>query len=131
MKCSIDLRLNFKVFGMKEEMRAKLIKTEVNFILEDEGGVVIASTSLEKEGLALSLRNCQAIERDNPAEEYILEVNGDGWDDHLYIGRRKQTEWYVELEMDFIGRGKHGVGSEVNHYLPKKDSDGCLILRAL
>jgi hypothetical protein len=34
-------------------MKAKLIKTEVNYILEDDKGVVIASTSLKKEGLAL------------------------------------------------------------------------------
>ena len=43
-------------------MKAKLIKTEVNFILEDDKGVVIAATSLNKEGLSLSLKNCQAIE---------------------------------------------------------------------
>ena len=41
----------------------------------------------------------------------------------------QQTEWDVEIEMNFVGRGKHGVGSEVNHYLPKKDSNGCLILK--
>ena len=29
-------------------MKAKLIKTEVNYILEDDKGVIIASTSLKK-----------------------------------------------------------------------------------
>ena len=43
-------------------MEGKLIKTEVNYLLEGEGGVVIASTSLKKEGMSLSLKNCQAIE---------------------------------------------------------------------
>lgn len=43
-------------------MKGKLIKTDVNYILEDNKGVVIASTSLKKEGLSLSLKNCQSIE---------------------------------------------------------------------
>ena len=43
-------------------MKGKLIKTEVNYLLEGEGGVVIASTSLKKEGMSLSIKNCQAIE---------------------------------------------------------------------
>lgn len=41
----------------------------------------------------------------------------------------QQTEWDVEVEMEFVGRGKHGIGSEVNHYMPKRDADGCLILK--
>lgn len=56
-------------------MKAKLIKTEVNYILENDKGVVIASTSLNKEGLSLSIKNCQAIERgydlDELANEYV------------------------------------------------------------
>ena len=56
-------------------MKAKLIKTEVNYILEDDKGVVIASTSLNKEGLSLSIKNCQAIERgydlDELADDFI------------------------------------------------------------
>ena len=50
-------------------MNAKLIKTEVNYILEDDKGVVIASTSLKKDGLALSLKNCQSIERGYDLDE--------------------------------------------------------------
>ena len=50
-------------------MKAKLIKTEVNYILEDDKGVVIASTSLNKEGLSLSLKNCQSIERGYDLDE--------------------------------------------------------------
>ena len=55
-------------------MKGKLIKTDVNYILEDNKGVVIASTSLKKEGLSLSLKNCQAVELgydlDELADEY-------------------------------------------------------------
>ena len=54
-------------------MKAKLIKTEVNYILEDDKGVVIASTSLKKDGLALSLKNCQAIERGYDLDELAIE----------------------------------------------------------
>ena len=56
-------------------MNAKLIKTEVNYILEDDKGVVIASTSLKKDGLALSLKNCQAIERGYDLEELAYEFS--------------------------------------------------------
>jgi hypothetical protein len=42
-------------------MKAKLIKTEVNYLLEDDKGVVIASTSL-KEGInSLCKENCDEI----------------------------------------------------------------------
>jgi hypothetical protein len=42
-------------------MKWKLIKTEVNYLLEDDKGVVIASTSL-KEGInSLSKQNCDEI----------------------------------------------------------------------
>ena len=60
----------------------------------------------------------------------VDELNGNGlryFD--KFIQSLQQTEWDVEVEMNFVGRGKHGVGSEVNHYLPKKDSNGCLILK--
>ena len=55
-------------------MNAKLIKTEVNYILEDDKGVVIASTSLKKDGLALSLKNCQAIERGYDLDELLDNI---------------------------------------------------------
>lgn len=49
--------------------------------------------------------------------------------DEEIIQSLQQTEWDVEIEMEFVGRGKHGIGSEVNHYMPKRDVDGCLILK--
>jgi hypothetical protein len=53
-------------------MKGKLIKTDVNYILEDDKGVVIASTSLKRvEGLSLSLKNCQAIELGYDLDELI------------------------------------------------------------
>jgi len=126
----------------RNRMKAKLIKTEVNFILEDDKGVVIAATSLNKEGLSLSLKNCQAIELASPTEEYILEVHGEGWDDHLYRGSRKQTEWAVEIEMEkvkdetkIIGavKGVKGSGSRITTYksIQKLDADGSLILKII
>jgi hypothetical protein len=42
-------------------MKGKLIKTEVNYLLEDNKGIVIASTSLKGEGINLSKRNCDDI----------------------------------------------------------------------
>ena len=118
----------------QNKMKAKLIKTEVNYILEDDKGVVIASTSLKKDGLVLSLKNCQAIEQDSPLQEYVLEVNGEGWDDHLYRGSRKQTEWDVEVEMECVMGCKNLILNGENSVCcgdkkPKLDADGCLILK--
>jgi imidazolonepropionase-like amidohydrolase len=42
-------------------MKAKLIKTEVNYLLEDDKGVVIASTSLKEEFNSLCKENCDEI----------------------------------------------------------------------
>lgn len=56
-------------------MKGKLIKTEVNYLLEGEGGVVIASTSLKKEGMSLSIKNCQAIENGYDLDELFNKVD--------------------------------------------------------
>jgi len=42
-------------------MKAKLIKTEVNYLLEDDKGVIIASTSLKEGFNSLSTKNCDEI----------------------------------------------------------------------
>ena len=55
-------------------MKGRLIKTDVNYILEDDKGVVIASTSLKKEGLSLSLKNCQAIERGYDLDQEMCKL---------------------------------------------------------
>lgn len=56
-------------------MKGKLIKTEVNYLLEGEGGIVIASTSLKKEGMSLSIKNCQAIELGYDLDELFNDVD--------------------------------------------------------
>ena len=61
-------------------MKGKLIKTDVNYILEDDKGVVIASTSLKRvEGLSLSLKNCQAIEGGYNLDELVKREYLDGY----------------------------------------------------
>jgi hypothetical protein len=64
------------------ERKAKLIKTDVNYLLENSEGVVIASTSLNKGGLKLSKQNCDeifgVIDVEKLAENYEKEnFNGD------------------------------------------------------
>jgi len=54
-------------------MKAKLIKTEVNYLLENKEGVVIASTSLNKEGKSLSKQNCDEIFGVVDVKEVIAE----------------------------------------------------------
>lgn len=56
-------------------MKAKLIKTEVNYLLENQEGVIIASTSVKKEGLALSLNNCLEIENGYDLSALFCEVD--------------------------------------------------------
>jgi hypothetical protein len=115
-------------------MKGKLIKTDLNYILEDDKEVVIASTSLKKKGLSLSLKNCQAIEQDSPLEEYVLEVHGEGWDDHLYKGSRKQTQWDVEILEECLDENCDGInkkGECITTGKPKLDKEGCLILKKL
>jgi hypothetical protein len=117
----------------------ELVKREDRYDLYADDGSKIASTSpntMKK----LSLKNCQAIELTSPNEEYVLEVNGEGWDDHLYRGSRKQTEWDVEIEMqkhlegyEMVGhqKGVYGSGHRIPIYnsKPRLDADGCLILK--
>ena len=89
-------------------MKAKLIKTEVNYILEDDKGVVIASTSLKKDGLALSLKNCQSIERgydlDDLAKiEYpICEV----WNDEEALIRELAFKKGFQKALEILGDKK-------------------------
>jgi hypothetical protein len=42
-------------------MKAKLIKTEVNYLLKNEEGVIIASTSIKKGISSLSKQNCDEL----------------------------------------------------------------------
>lgn len=120
-------------------MKAKLIKKKEGWYNLYNGEIGIGSTheELQLQGYKLSLKNCQAIEQDSPFQKYVLEVNGEGWDDHLYRGSRKQTEWDVEVEMevvpDFYSRSdKDGsIFTSNKKEIPKLDSTGCLILKRI
>jgi phosphopantetheinyl transferase (holo-ACP synthase) len=68
-------------------MKGKLIKTDVNFLLEDDKGVVIASTSLNKEGLSLSQKNCQEIERGYDLDE--LAMGYDLYENINFVGQMR------------------------------------------
>ena len=122
-------------------MKGKLNKQGDRWVLYNEDGSKIA-LSTESPFKKLSIKNCQAIELASPTEEYILEVHGEGWDDHLYRGSRKQTEWAVEIEMEkvkdetkIIGsvKGVKGSGHKITTYksVPKLDVNGCLILKRI
>lgn len=121
-------------------MKTKLIKKKdgwYNLYNEDIG---IGSTHEDLQPYKLSLKNCQAIEQDSPLQEYVLEVNGEGWDDHLYRGSRKQTEWEVSVVMKNNRTGKI-INSDFDlewdedglcdRPIPKLDADGCLILKRI
>jgi hypothetical protein len=111
----------------------ELVKREDRYDLYADDGSKIASTSpntMKK----LSLKNCQAIEQDSPLQEYVLEVNGEGWDDHLYRGSRKQTEWDIEIEMECVMGCQNLILNGENSVCcgdkkPRLDADGCLILK--
>lgn len=140
-------------------MKAKLIKTEVNYILEDDKGVVIASTSLKKEGLSLSLKNCQAIEVGYDLDElakkeilyndqkrewwkqgakYILEILGDkkfSEEDLLKaftVGLFSEFEKanYTKEYNDFL-KSLQQTEWDVSFNPDEKDSEGCLILKRI
>jgi hypothetical protein len=119
----------------------ELFKREDRYDLYADDGSKIASTSpnpMKK----LSYKNCQEIELTSSNEEYVLEVHGEGWDDHLYKGTRKQTKWEVIIEMKKVVdetkiinsvKGVKGSGHKITTYksVPKIDADGCLILKKI
>jgi hypothetical protein len=89
-------------------MKAKLIKTEVNYLLENKEGVVIASTSLNKEGKSLSKQNCDEIFGAVDVEKLAGQEypNGiDGTDRSSEIYRRIYIEGFnkaMELNKDKV-----------------------------
>ena len=121
-------------------MKGKLHKMVSGYILSLNGDIDDPYAIVNKElaegygWYRLSFKNCQAIEQNSPNEEYVLEVNGEGWDDHLYRGSRKQTEWDVEIVEECLDPTCDGVnrkGECITTGKPKLDSDGCLILRKI
>jgi hypothetical protein len=128
-------------------MKGKLHKMVSGYILSLNGDIDDPYAIVNKElaegygWYRLSFKNCQAIEQNSPNEEYVLEVNGEGWDDHLYRGSRKQTEWDVQVEMicphpeDTYRCGiQYGCDEDgCNHpnKIPLLDTYGCLILKRI
>ena len=55
-------------------MKAKLIKTGNEYLLRHENGKVLAISNGGKEGKKLSLKNCEAIERDYDLDEIIEQT---------------------------------------------------------
>ena len=99
-------------------MKGKLIKTDVNYILEDDKGVVIASTSLKRvEGLSLSIKNCQAIERGYDLDELADKH----YDIHIKRGHTKEDS--LQRKIDFIlgfQKALELMGDNVFNWLEKK-----------
>jgi hypothetical protein len=94
-------------------MKAKLIKREDGlYSLYDENGKLIYGK--------LSIKNCQAIE------------NGYDLDDSLSnFQSLQQTEWDVEIEMEFVEEEQTGTHLVWGRATPKLDADGCLILKKI
>ena len=85
-------------------MKGKLIKTDLNYILEDDKGVVIASTSLKKEGLSLSLKNCQAIERGYDLDE--LAMGYDLYENINFVGQMRAYKAGFQKALEILGDKK-------------------------
>ena len=85
----------------------KLIKTEVNYLLKNEEGVIIASTSTKEGNNKLSKQNC----------------------DEIFWGLY-DTE--IEVEIETTMRPVWGDESSMRAtYVTKLDSEGCLILKKI
>jgi hypothetical protein len=87
-------------------MKGKLIKTDVNYILEDDKGVVIASTSLKRvEGLSLSLKNCQAIELGYDLDE--LAYGCDLYEKMNFVGQMNAFKLGFQKALEILGDKKY------------------------
>ena len=93
-------------------MKGKLIKTDVNFLLEDDKGVVIASTSLNKEGLSLSQKNCQAIERGYDLDE--LAMGYDLYENINFVGQMRAFKAGFQKALELMGDKKFSSGQLLN-----------------
>ena len=140
-------------------MKAKLINTNVNYLLEDDKGVIIASTSTKEGNNKLSKQNCDEIfgvvDVDKLADilndisidlaDYQNEAGkgmstNEEWKD-LFIERvtasitsyetsERPTEVEVEIEMEEI-QEIYRDGTVKYERCPKLDSEGCLILKRI
>jgi len=128
-------------------MKGKLIKTDVNYLLEDDKGVVVASTST-KEGKKLSKQNCDEIFGVVDVIDVVYKQVRNGFDgviDSFTEAFAKEcinkamelyqpTEIEVEIEMECLDPNCDGINKKgvcIPGDKPKLDSEGCLILRKL
>ena len=87
-------------------MKGRLIKTDVNYILEDDKGVVIASTSLKRvEGLSLSIKNCQAIELGYDLDE--LAYGCDLYEKMNFVGQMNAFKLGFQKALEILGDKKY------------------------
>jgi len=126
-------------------MKGKLIKTDVNYLLEDDKGVVVASTST-KEGInGLSKQNCDEI---FGVVDVIYKQVRNGFDgviDSFTEAFAKEcineamklyqpTEIEVEIDMECLDPNCDGINKKgvcIPGDKPKLDENGCLILKKL
>jgi hypothetical protein len=134
-------------------MKAKLIKTDVNYLLEDDKGVIIASTSTKEGNNKLSKQNCDEIFGVVDVEKLAKNEYLDGYDNTEICrtafkdGFNKAIELYeilhpteIEVEIEMICphpkdsyRCGMWYGCDTECYHPNKipylDSEGYLILK--
>ncbi len=95
----------------------ELVKREDHWALYNEDGHKIAAT-LPGCNSKLSIKNCEAI------------ANGYDLDDSLSnFQSLQQTEWDVEIEMEFVEEEQTGTHLVWGRATPKLDADDCLILK--
>jgi hypothetical protein len=103
-------------------MKAKLIKTEVNYLLEDDKGVVIASTSLKEGFNSLSKQNCDEIFGVVDVIDVIYKKVRNGFDGDLdsftEAFAKECINKAIELSKDKMFT-ESDIFSVVNHILSK------------
>ena len=123
-------------------MKGKLIKTDVNYLLEDDKGLVIASTSTKEVINGLTKQNCDEIFGVVDVIDVIYKQVRNGFDGVIdsfteafakecinkAMGMYQPTEIEVEIEM-FTPAATYGHSGW--HEEPKLDKNGCLILKRI
>jgi len=129
----------------KFRYNGKLIKTDVNYLLEYDKGVVVASTSTKERINGLSKQNCDEI---FGVVDVIYKQVRNGFDgviDSFTEAFAKEclnramklyqpTEIEVEVEMECLDPNCDGINKKgvcIPGDKPKLDSEGCLILKKL
>jgi hypothetical protein len=131
-------------------MKGKLIKTDVNYLLEDDKGVVVASTST-KEGInGLSKQNCDEIFGVVDVIDVIYKQVRNGFDGvidsfteafakecinrAMKLYQPTEIEVEVEVEMECLDPNCDGINKKgvcIPGDKPKLDENGCLILKKI